>query len=467
MEITTDSPSYQSTSPEILPSMPSYKANDQAFPSSLSISPATGNNTTNFPSKYPTTSKGIYTPAPQITPICPTKGKPTIKVVSEIPILVESSPPEKSSKPSMTHPEIQISFNTTPPTSFPFLTSINSHLPIHSISVNPTPVFIPMTPTMKPTQNYMNPTPRLPSYNSSSNQIELKSPENVFSQPPLSIMSPQPFSPPQNIPKINDVSLSPAPSQITLSSRNPVNYSVKPSVPPYLTEMGKCVVDQNGFFGSSGSIAIIVRFKYELEINPNSSFKYGIANLERAFNNFLLPVLFPEKCNLPMMNINTSKSIGIGISLKPYDAILSSLDCAQQKSVKNKCQVIQGELTIFIDDEENSPNTILSVVLASIKEAMANNTFLSPSKGIERVASWTQSEISGVESESENKKNEGQITSAHSFVPLVLGIIAALIALALVITFLLWKNRRGERAETDPDERQSSNESPSAQAHVD
>jgi hypothetical protein len=461
--ITTTWPSNRLDNSTILPSsnhiMPVFNLFDPNFSSRIPSSPTTSKKVTNFPSSHSLSPNRPYSPEQQAIPILPTKANP-----QGIPVWIEILSPEKSSNPFITFPEAS---NTTLPTSIPVFTSVNDHIPIHNTSANPTPLVISVKPNMKPNKKYMNPTryTRFPSFHS-SNQITSKPPENSLSQLPMITMSPAPFFPSLSIPKTNGLLPSPIPSQITLSSRNPVTNSVKSLIPSFFTEMGKCTVDKNGLFGSMGhSIAIIIRFKYELEITPNSSFKYSIIHVEYALNNILLPVLFPDKCNIPMMSIDTIMGKAIGISPKPDDTILHNGDCAQQKNVKNKCRVVQGELTIFIDDQASGFNSIFSVVLTRIKQTMANNSLLLSSKGIERVTFLTQNEIANVEAEPGSPLSDGQIYSADSLASIILGVIAAVIALALLIAFLLWHRNRGERLENDDEERQNFDGAPSAQAN--
>jgi hypothetical protein len=95
-----------------------------------------------------------------------------------------------------------------------------------------------------------------------------------------------------------------------------------------------CMVNDAGFYGSTDGEANqeLIEFKYQLETNSaaNAAVEEILKNLERAYLDKILPVLFADKCDTRRQLQVRRRLQVIGATINPDDVDLES-----ELSVKN------------------------------------------------------------------------------------------------------------------------------------
>ncbi|GKY91294.1 hypothetical protein MPSEU_000101800 [Mayamaea pseudoterrestris] len=109
----------------------------------------------------------------------------------------------------------------------------------------------------------------------------------------------------------------------------------------------------NGVYGSLDGVCVGVVFGYALEtisIGDDELLYEVMPTLEVAFNDFLLPFLDPDHCQLntrQLSHIDERHLLAvIGISSHPDD--LRVEPCSQKMNVGNNCSVFRGELSLYM-----------------------------------------------------------------------------------------------------------------------
>lgn len=156
----------------------------------------------------------------------------------------------------------------------------------------------------------------------------------------------------------------------------------------------QCSLDTAGFFGLESTITFETTFKYEIEYQggkvPNF-YSSVVPVIEEAFNSALLPSLFPDICADSNSTLNV-----VGLSTAPADTVDSSLACLQSVSSSNLCEVFNGALTVYMDDNSISfdQKEISTLVLSVIQNGMDNGEFASVHEIVKRLSMYTTDESS-------------------------------------------------------------------------
>jgi hypothetical protein len=237
-------------------------------------------------------------------------------------------------------------FPTLPPTTGP---------PIPSVSPPPIP-----TPPLLPTQQPTSPAPP-------TNRPSTARPSERPTPFPASSLtaSPTPTTtgiPPTNVPSGgNALTLSPV-----------VQATAQPS--------SVCISEGN-LFGDP----LFLEYGYEIETDP-ATIQGTLANvvlppLEVAFNNFLLPELFPEICAVGRRR----RLRLVGLSTGPVDEPRSELACVGNVAPSNDCTFVSGSLILFVDENEQV-SVFEERGRERLKLGMDNDAFLSAHPSIKRVS---------------------------------------------------------------------------------
>ena len=228
-----------------------------------------------------------------------------------------------------------------------------------------------------------------------------------------------------------------------------VTTPVDPSRPtPNPAGARECHLDPDGFFGSIGQSEVVISFRYELETSASIDTKRTILSLERSFNSAILPEIFSKICVHPRGQPDGRQLATIvhatGISTKPDDSILQSAVCGHSNDGTNVCRVVQGGLTIYVDD---GADEVESQIIGIIKGGMSNDDFLSAAKGIKRVTF--------LETAPDRNAATGTDKSPTASPPsrpnlnILYGVLAALAAIALAILAVVVWRRQHEQEDGD------------------
>lgn len=153
-------------------------------------------------------------------------------------------------------------------------------------------------------------------------------------------------------------------------------------------------VSQGNLYGSLDGDPRFVEYGYEIETNPNSIVGSLASDvlpiLEQAFNDYLLPDLFPQKCPDVVVNdILTSQRRRqlrvVGLSATPNDEPRPEFVCrGTAVAPQNECVFVRGSLILFVD--ENELATVLERrVRDRLKLGMDNDIFMPSHPSIQRL----------------------------------------------------------------------------------
>lgn len=219
---------------------------------------------------------------------------------------------------------------------------------------------------------------------------------------------------------------------------------------------GECHIDPDGFFGSVGPSEIVIRFMYELETSISTDAKRILLSLERAFNSAILPELFSNICIYPH-GTNDGRRLGdiglaTGISTKPDDHVLRSAACGQLSDGINACRVVQGGLTIYVD---NGANEVQTQIIEILKAGMSNDNFLSADKGIKRVTFLET--VPERNAATGTDKSPTAAPPSRSNLYILYGVLGFLAAIALVVlAVVVWRRQEAHEDNDDSDANEGS-----------
>ena len=232
----------------------------------------------------------------------------------------------------------------------------------------------------------------------------------------------------------------------------PIDPATSPSKPAAARE---CLLDADGFFGSVGHSKMVIRFAYELETDISTAAQSTIPSLERAFNNAILPEFFAKTCIAPRGNADSrllvATGLATGISTKPDDRVLQSPVCGQASDGTHTCRVVQGGLTVYVDDGTEEVQT---QIIRILKEGMAKGVFLSAHEGIKRVTYLDATPESN--SSTGTEKAPAAAPPSRPNLNILWGVLAALAAILLIIlAVVIWRRKQDhdDNDESDPNER--------------
>jgi len=141
-----------------------------------------------------------------------------------------------------------------------------------------------------------------------------------------------------------------------------------------------------GVFGSNGGNQLTVGYGYELETDPVTAGELTqqvIPALEIAFNNFLLPDLFPGIC--AQVAAGRRRLAVQGISTMPDDRPQFGIPCQTPKTeTGNDCVYIRGQLMIFTD-EIGTRQQYIDTIKSGLKLGMTNGAFNDAQESIVKV----------------------------------------------------------------------------------
>jgi hypothetical protein len=208
-----------------------------------------------------------------------------------------------------------------------------------------------------------------------------------------------------------------------------------PSTIPSPPGIQECFLNQDGFLGTEGDSQIAVKFAYELETKADAVIDEVIPLLERAFNTAILPELFSKEC----------------VSTKPDDIVLASVACAQKNEETNMCEIVQGELTVFIDRDKDE---VHAQIIDILKTGMENDEFVYTHDGIERVTfvildAGTNSGTGTDDPPTPAPANEPNRNAIY-------GIIAGLSSLLLILGVFVWRRKQKEENNDETDAHEGS-----------
>ena len=181
----------------------------------------------------------------------------------------------------------------------------------------------------------------------------------------------------------------------------------------------------------------VFTFTYELETFPRVTADDVLASLEVAFVDSLLAMLFPSQCRESSMRFLVSDNV-VGISSEPADdatggkrdvvlsrsplthlvhiqqqqshaylvaSTLFAAECEPKLSEKNRCEIIDGKLSIFTTDGDT--DAVMKEIKEALIESMNDGQFNDASSGITRVT-YSVDEIPGEGTEGDSINDNGE-----------------------------------------------------------
>jgi hypothetical protein len=86
---------------------------------------------------------------------------------------------------------------------------------------------------------------------------------------------------------------------------------------------GACAVNEDGFFGDASENTVVITFGYELEYEQGYTESEIISDLENAFTEYILPLLFASQCLEQRRVLTTFRRLEtVGVSKRPDDVVL-------------------------------------------------------------------------------------------------------------------------------------------------
>ena len=184
----------------------------------------------------------------------------------------------------------------------------------------------------------------------------------------------------------------PVPSTVapTLTPDTPLEETTEPTQPV----VASCETSA-GIYGSTQSTPLTVSYGYELETTPLSIPELQndvIPPLEIAFNNFLLPNLFPGVCG--QVSARRRRLAVRGISTVPADVPIVTVPCqTPKKDTANDCVFVRGRLMLYTDESgprEGYTNTVRN----GLEFGMSNDAFVDAHNSIVKVT-FVETDING------------------------------------------------------------------------
>jgi len=204
---------------------------------------------------------------------------------------------------------------------------------------------------------------------------------------------------------------------------------------------------EDGFFGSLVGSQVIVSFGYELETDPGTQgdlISDVLPPLEKAFNDFLLPTLFPAECGTSRrLDMARRRLLIRGISARPDDSPMDDVVCSQVKVVGNNCVVIFGELSLLVDDQRRLNDE--RKVQDSLKQGMEDDVFISAHESIDRV---TYVDLGGNPAKSDGG-TDSITQSDDGLNGILVGFVVAAAGTALIVTTAIVYRRRKNSDDAD------------------
>jgi hypothetical protein len=216
----------------------------------------------------------------------------------------------------------------------------------------------------------------------------------------------------------------------------------------------ECATEENKLFGSSDGDRNILEYAYELETNPNlilgSLSSDVLPELEVAFNDYLLPILFPETCAVSKSSSTSTNRLGqqqrnlqlMGLSAAPNDVPEPQIPCQRQVESGNTCFFIQGSLILYLKGNMDV-HDLDQLVRDSLEEGMRKDVFLQAHPSIVRVTYVdTNSLIEGDINGSSDELERGQESDNNLVLPIVLASTACVMVAVGVAVFRRYTTSR-------------------------
>lgn len=214
--------------------------------------------------------------------------------------------------------------------------------------------------------------------------------------------------------------------------------------------MQDCSPNNDGLFGSEGDFELAIEFAYELETNTSMPSDV-LFPLENAFSAAILPSLFSEKCsNALTPGIRRRRLAATGVSARPEDIVLDSVACGEKKSESNNCAVLQGELTVFLSEDE-SDEVMNQAIIQILKDGMTNDEFVYAHPDIERV---TFVVLSAIPKSSATAAEDSPTPAPNNRDGLggLWGVIASVVGLLLLLAAFVWRRKQKEAEDEEDSE---------------
>lgn len=145
-----------------------------------------------------------------------------------------------------------------------------------------------------------------------------------------------------------------------------------------------------------------------------------------------------------------------GISTKPHDRVVQSPVCGQESDDTHTCRVVQGGLTVYVDDGTDEVQT---PIIRILQEGMDNNFFLSAHEAIKRVtyldATPERNAVTGTD------KSPTAAPPSRPNLNILWGVLAALAAIILaILAVVIWRRKQDhdDSDEPSPNERSVSDD---------
>jgi hypothetical protein len=240
----------------------------------------------------------------------------------------------------------------------------------------------------------------------------------------------------------------------TASESPSVVLSDTPSTSIVPTKVQPCIPADDGLFGSEGDFELVIEFAYELETNMSIPSDV-LAPLENAFSAAILPSLFSEKCSkLLTPGIRRRRLAATGVSAKPEDIVLASVACGEKKSDSNNCAVMQGELTVFLSDDD-SDEVMNQAIIQILKDGMTNDEFLYAHPDIERVTFVVLSAIPK-SSATASEDSPTPAPSNRDGLGVIWGVVATVVGLFLLLAAFVWRHKQKGTEEENSEAKEGS-----------
>ena len=172
------------------------------------------------------------------------------------------------------------------------------------------------------------------------------------------------------------------------------NESTSPSSAPSDSSQNprrKCLLDADGVYGEQTDTMVEIAYEYELEFVPGTDVQGTVLpSIEQASLEAILPSVFVGKCSVLRLRRRRSSRRHlepVGVKSLPSDRILDGVECDKSNMVNetNDCIVIEGKLSVFVDDDVDAERENIKEIL---KSRMSEGDLLSPTGGVHRIT-WT------------------------------------------------------------------------------
>eukprot|EP00978_Attheya_sp_CCMP212_P010803 scaffold26276_cov55-Attheya_sp.AAC.2 len=241
------------------------------------------------------------------------------------------------------------------------------------------------------------------------------------------------------------------PTEVPSQSAGPTSSAV-PTAVPTQSPTTDCTTDESGSYGITSTSGTIPRmtiiYYYEIETATiGDIFELSavvLPKLEYAIANKLLRVMLGDTKNCgdnPDRRILSQETHGsssrrrldlVGLSSNPSDIVLEDYPCQMgsidSDSVSTMCTVVQGELTLFLDEDED------------------------PADSVEGPLAMGYDKVEGPPPVDELVTDDGSTTTSFGVLPMTLVAAAAGMLISLFVGFAVYKKRNESDDDDDEDE---------------